>query len=47
MTRYILHFCSAVEELLGVWYMSIGNLCLRVVLSEKHLVSSKGHIAHA
>ena len=27
--------------------MSIGNLCLRVVLSAKHLFSNKGHIAHA
>ena len=25
----------------------IGNLCLRVVLSAEHLVSSKGHIIHA
>ena len=29
--------------------MSIGNLCLfiRIVLSAKHLVLNKGHIAHA
>ena len=27
--------------------MSIGNLCLRVMLSAKHLVSNRGHTAHA
>ena len=39
-------FGFAVEELFRVCRF-IGNLCLRVVLFAKHLVSNKGHIAHA
>ena len=37
----------SVEELLICCGKFIGNLCLRVVLSAKHLVSNRGHIAHA
>ena len=37
---------SAVENYLGCGRF-IGNLCLRIVLSMKHLVSNKGHIVHA
>ena len=44
MTRYIM-FLVLQLNCLGCC-MSIGNLCLRVVLSAKHLVSNKGHIAH-
>ena len=43
MTRYMV---LQLKNCLG-YGMLIGNLCLRVVLSAKHLVSNKGHIAHA
>ena len=46
MIRYITFFVLQLKNCLGCG-MSIGNLCLRIVLSTKHLVSNKGHIAHA
>ena len=46
MTRYITFLFLQLKNCLGCG-MFIGNLCLRVVLSAKHLVSNKGHIAHA
>ena len=46
MTRYITFLVLQLKNCLGCG-MLIGNFCLRVVLSAKHLVSNKGHIAHA
>ena len=46
MTRYITFLVLQLKNCLG-FGMSIRNLCLKIVLSAKHLVSNKGHIAHA
>ena len=46
MTRYITFLVLQLKNCLG-WGRFIGTFHLRVVLSAKHLVVNKGHIAHA
>ena len=46
MARYMTFFVLQLKDCVGLGG-DIGNLCLRVVLSAKHLVRSMGHMAHA
>ena len=46
MARYMTFFVLQLKDCVGFGGI-IGNLCLRVVLSAKHLVRSIGHMAHA
>ena len=46
MIRYMTFIVLQLKNWFGFGGI-IGYLCLRVVLSAKHLVSNKGHITHA
>ena len=46
MIKYMTFLVLQLKNCLG-WGWLIGNFCLSIVLSAKHLVSNRGHIAHA